>query len=86
MYSEPESRKDRPASESLILQIALSIEMSAAMPSSSHALFWGDVCAPKLRRGDGGGRQSGNTEIQLLHKDLITAPALTRFRIAKSHH
>lgn len=86
IYSEPESRKNLPASDSLILQIALSIEMSAAMPSSSNVLFLGDVCAPKLRSRDGGGRQSGNVAIQLLHKDLITAPALTRFCIAKSHH
>lgn len=85
MYSEPESRKNLPASDSLILQIA-SVGMSAAMPSSSTILFWGNVCAPKLHSRDGGGGQSGNVEIQLLHKDLITAPALTRFCIAKSHH
>lgn len=39
IYSEPESRKNLPTSDSLILQIALSIEMSAAMPSSSNVLF-----------------------------------------------
>lgn len=39
IYSEPESRKNLPTSDSLVLKIELSIEMSAAMPSSSNILF-----------------------------------------------
>lgn len=85
IYSKPESRKNLPASDSLILQVALSVEKSAAMPSSSRVLFSGNVCAPKLHSGDGGGRQRRNVEIELLRKDLITAPALMRYCIAKSH-
>lgn len=53
--------------------------MSAAIPSSSNVLLWGgNVCTPKLYCRDWEGRQSRNVEIPLFHKDLITAPTLTR--------